>query len=336
VTIEFNSSGLIIQGALTAAGTASAPITFTSGQATPSHGDWYGVRFEAGARGNLSYATIAYAGAYPGYSPYGALALQDSSPTLDHLTIAHSSSYGAAIVGGRVTISNSSITQASVGLNVDHATVAIYNSVIADDSFGISNCAGCSVVHAENNYWGTPSSPAPYGSGPGISTHQVSVTDPNTGQTYTYNVADVAVEPWLGEGATLQQHNGPAGNGGSGAGGSSGTAGFGSSGSSTDSGFDAGSAINDTVSFGEPVNTATGSYEYSHTDLSLGGRTPLVFARGYNSRTAAAALGPLGYGWTWTYGISLTTAMSDSTPTVQVYLLKKPGQQGRCARMPPA
>lgn len=206
MTIEFNSSGLIIQGALTAAGTASAPITFTSRQATPSHGDWYGVRFEAGARGNLSYATIAYAGAYPGYSPYGALALQDSSPTLDHLTIAHSSSYGAAIVGGRVTISNSSITQASVGLNVDHATVAIHNSVIANDSFGISNCAGCSVVHAENNYWGTPSSPAPYGSGPGISTHQVSVTDPNTGQTYTYNVADVAVEPWLGEGATLQPY----------------------------------------------------------------------------------------------------------------------------------
>jgi len=247
-----------------------------------------------------------------------ALTLLDSSPTLDHLTIANSGQHGIDVMDGKESITNSIIVHASIALNVDHAAVSIHNSVIADDSFGISNCAGCSIVHAENNYWGTPSGPAPYGNGPGISYHQESYTDPNTEQTYSYDVRDVAVYPWVGEGATLQQHNGPAGNGGSGAGGSSGTAGFGSSGSSTDGGFDAGSAINDTISFGEPVNTATGSYEYSHTDLSLGGRTPLVFARGYNSRTASLAPGPLGYGWTWTYGISLTTAMSGGTPTVQV------------------
>ena len=39
----------------------------------------------------------------------------------------------------------------------------------------------------------------------------------------------------------------------------------------------------------EPVNTGTGSYEYSHTDLSLAGRTPLIFSRSYNSRTAAGS-----------------------------------------------
>ncbi len=221
------------------------------------------------------------------------------------------------LAGSNAIINNTVVAYVVTAVNVDHATVSIHNSVLSDDNYGISNCAGCPIVHAENNYWGTPSGPAPYGSGPGISYHQVSSYNPSTGQTSYYNVPDVAVEPWVGESASLQQVNGPSGNGGSGAT-SSGYRGFGSNGSFTSGGLDDGSAINNTVSFGEPVNTATGSYEYSHTDLSLAGRTPLVFSRAYNSRTAATSPGPLGYGWTFTYGISLTTALSGSTPIVQV------------------
>lgn len=56
--------GLIVQGALRALGTASAPITLTSNQASPSPGDWYGLLFDTGSSGTLAYATIANAGAY--------------------------------------------------------------------------------------------------------------------------------------------------------------------------------------------------------------------------------------------------------------------------------
>lgn len=291
-------SGLQVDGTLNAWGTASMPITFTSAATDTTPGDWVGINFNNGASGVLNYTTIAFAGQIgnPDGLSIGALAAQHSSLTLNHDTI---------------------ISNAGSGINVDHATVNIHNSVLADDSYGISNCVGCPIVHAENNYWGTPSGPAPYGSGPGVSYHQESYTDPNTGQTSYYNVPDVAVEPWIGESASLQQVNGPSGNGGSGGTGS-GYNGFGANGSFTSGGLDDGSAINNTVSFGEPVNTATGSYEYSHTDLSLAGRTPLVFARAYNSRTATTSPGPLGYGWTFTYGISLTTALSGSTPIVQV------------------
>ena len=316
VIIEFSGSGLTVQGTLRAVGTVSAPITFTSMQAMSHPGDWYGVRFEAGVSGTLAYATIAYAGGYwyGDYTdPYGTIVALDAALSLDHVAVTASSTYGLNLQqGSTAVIANSSVTDnGSAGIAADHATVSIHDSTIANDSYGVTNCAGCTVVHAENNYWGAPSGPAPYGSGPAISTHQESYTDPNTGQTSYYNVPDVAVEPWIGESTSLQQVNGSGAT-------SSGYRGFGSNGSFTSSGLDDGSAINDTVSFGEPVNTATGSYEYSHTDLSLAGRIPLVFSRAYNSRTAATSPGPLGYGWTFTYGISLTTALSGSTPIVQV------------------
>jgi hypothetical protein len=152
-------------------------------------------------------------------------------------------------------------------------------------------------VHAENNYWGTPTGPAPYGTGSGISYH--TQCDPITGLTTI--IPDIAVECWIGEPACSGQLNGPTGNGGS-SGGNSGNP------STSPDCFYCGDANNDTVSAGEPVNTATGSYEYSHTDLSLAGRTPLVFSRSYNSRTAADSPGPLGYGWTFTYGATLSVS----------------------------
>jgi len=317
VMVEFNaSSGLIVQGALRAVGTAERPITLTGTAASSGLVSWLGVQGEQGATVALGYTTVTDAGSSCGTC--AAVYLDGSTATLDHVTVTASRSDGIRVVnGGRLSIRDSTITRVSTAVRVDHATASIYNSVIADNSYGISNCAGCPIVHAENNYWGTTNGPAPYGNGPGISYHQESFYDPNTNTTRYYNVPDVAVEPWLGESTALRQYNGPSGNGGGGSG-SSGTGG-----SSASGGSYAGSANNPTASVAEPVNTASGSYEYSHTDLSLGGRTPLIFARSYNSRTAAISPGPLGYGWSWTYGIALTSAPAVSgtvpaSPTVQV------------------
>ena len=52
-------------GSLVAAGTAAAPITFTSDSATPAAGDWHGIWLEAGAPASLriDHALVQYAGA---------------------------------------------------------------------------------------------------------------------------------------------------------------------------------------------------------------------------------------------------------------------------------
>ena len=57
---------------------------------------------------------------------------------------------------------------------------------------------------------------------------------------------------------------------------------------------------------GDPVNTATGNFTESSTDISIAGRSyPLAFSRTYNSATAATS-GPLGYGWQLGLGMSLS------------------------------
>jgi hypothetical protein len=55
----------------------------------------------------------------------------------------------------------------------------------------------------------------------------------------------------------------------------------------------------------EPVNTATGDYFSSRTDLSVPGRgIGLTFTRAYNSQDSYT--GPLGANWTHSYNISLS------------------------------
>ena len=55
----------------------------------------------------------------------------------------------------------------------------------------------------------------------------------------------------------------------------------------------------------DPVNTALGNFTQHHTDLSLKGRgLGIRFARFYNSQDTYS--GPLGYGWTHSYNITVT------------------------------
>jgi len=53
------------------------------------------------------------------------------------------------------------------------------------------------------------------------------------------------------------------------------------------------------------VNTSTGNYVYEASDMSIPGRgMPFAFERTYNSQDEST--GPLGYGWTHSYNISMT------------------------------
>lgn len=67
---------------------------------------------------------------------------------------------------------------------------------------------------------------------------------------------------------------------------------------------------------GDPVDTSTGFYGETYTDLATPGRgKPLVFTRSYASALAdpagpagaAAVNGPFGYGWTFSYNLSAVT-----------------------------
>lgn len=94
-----DGSSITVSGTLTAEGTDSAWIQFTSNQATPSPGDWYGIKFWPGSSGsNLShviceYATIAIS--------IIADALAESptylSPSFDNCILRYSSLDGAYI-----------------------------------------------------------------------------------------------------------------------------------------------------------------------------------------------------------------------------------------------
>ncbi len=69
------------------------------------------------------------------------------------------------------------------------------------------------------------------------------------------------------------------------------------------------------------VNTATGDFHYSETDLSIASRGyPLVFARHYNSmdRGNDALFYPLGQGWHHSFNIVLTPPNPPTSPNVAV------------------
>ncbi len=72
----------------------------------------------------------------------------------------------------------------------------------------------------------------------------------------------------------------------------------------------------------DPVNTYTGSYSYSKTDVSVAGRGPVpVFSRVYDSGDTLT--GPFGPGWTHSYAIQLVRP--DET-TNDIVLIGKEGR----------
>lgn len=76
-----------------------------------------------------------------------------------------------------------------------------------------------------------------------------------------------------------------------------------------------------------PVNTATGNFWHTLTDLSIAGRScPLAFTQTYSAQAAAAGItGALGYGWTDNYGMSL--AVTGSSPNQVATITNEDGSQ---------
>nr|WP_272506562.1 right-handed parallel beta-helix repeat-containing protein [Salinibacter ruber] len=60
-TVESTDNALIAKGPLTATGTSDQPITFTSEDATPERGDWYGVVLDGTQVDQIEHWTVEYA-----------------------------------------------------------------------------------------------------------------------------------------------------------------------------------------------------------------------------------------------------------------------------------
>ncbi len=113
-------------GALVAEGTTADPILFTSNEASPAAGDWYGIRFQNTTDDDttsLSNCVVEYAG----YVNQGSVYIYNSAPELHDSSIRYGSSYGVYIYSGNPTLSNVTIS--------DIANYGLYFAGTAGGSF---------------------------------------------------------------------------------------------------------------------------------------------------------------------------------------------------------
>ena len=157
VVVKFNGSlrELRVEGKLTAIGTASQPIVFTSiqddsvggdsngdgGASSPAAGQWYRIAINAGTASRLSYATVRYGGWGSANSNYGAIAVDNAGTeaTIDHATITNNQRSGIKVYLGGAKVSASTISSNGNGIstNMGWFTVAERTQVTGNSGDGL-------------------------------------------------------------------------------------------------------------------------------------------------------------------------------------------------------
>jgi RHS repeat-associated protein len=247
--MESPDSDLNVYGTLLSQGTADSPVYITSikddsvggdtngdGNASvPAPGDWYRIEIYSGSV-EFDQTIVRYGGGccYPDY----AMIYNSGSLSVTNSTIAHSAKEGIRS-NGSLSIANSTIAHnGSYGVYHSSGSSTIHNSnIYGHSSYGVYNADTTYVLDAENNYWGSDSGPAPYGSGNGINYR--TCWDPVLKVNYICQFY-VDADPWIGQNTFVGGQMGQAGPG------------------SRNQAFEA-----------EPVNTANGNYLYQHTYNSL-------------------------------------------------------------------
>ena len=172
-TVKSNGSGFYVNGTLSAIGTSTAPITFSSRNAVPAAGNWLGIYLSPTAGASvLSYVTVEYAGAYnSGYGlvyvhgnyQFTSLYLDSISPSLTNVIIRNSETNGLELYGSSSAITNSLFSNCGW---TQVAAKASSNPIIGKSRFiggssvwGLTNDTPSQIINARNNYWGAASGP---------------------------------------------------------------------------------------------------------------------------------------------------------------------------------
>ncbi len=137
-------------GALNATGTPEHPITFTSSAATPAPGNWFGLTFSTTAddSSRLEHCIVEYAG----YGNYGAVRIQNSSPTISKAVLRKNKYYGIHVLSGSPTINDSTVSASGyVGIYVQNGTPVIATNTIADTGTGYGVYLGAGTTALVSN-----------------------------------------------------------------------------------------------------------------------------------------------------------------------------------------
>jgi RHS repeat-associated protein len=214
--------------------------------------------------------------------------------TLDHAVVRYgrgsefSDNCGMLRNEGDLVLTNSDVSFSRYdGLCTRGPSVTISgNSFHGNVRYGVYNVNTSVQVNAENNWWGSYDGPDPYGSGDGIN-YRTCYRDSTPYVCEHYVDAD----PWIGKDY-----------------------------------WDSNIAGQDVPWVGyaaDPVNTANGNYTCKHADLSIPARGDLRldFVRSYNAIHPQD--GPLGHGWSHSYGISVSEVVTE------VFVSHADGRQDR-------
>ncbi len=231
--IRFNSgTAMIINGTLSSFGTSSQPILFTSNGTSPAAGDWNSIALGDQASATFDFTTIRY-GNQAIYAPTNStVILRDSTIsnsqsnaiymnysgcptsytanlTVQRSLIADNGNGGISMFAcqgvNNLTVSNSTIrNNGNGGIAINNAAASVIqgNNIYGNVGYGVYN-GSLPTINAKNNWWGSSSGPAPYGSGNGIN-YQTHFD--NTCQCTVIDQYYVDALPWLGQASSNSQN----------------------------------------------------------------------------------------------------------------------------------